>query len=113
MCRFEAGSLQDLGFGLTSPDAPPRLRWTTCSMSAPRTARPSPRAGRAPIPDKLLGPLPPFLLSCPGRRLVDGYVKAGLDITSTSSSVRVPPATIRCRPARVWLRTGWARRGRL
>lgn len=110
--RFEAGLLEDLGFGLdlskcAATGSPDDLIWVS-----PRTGRAVSRAAGEPYRDKLLA-LPPFLLSAQGG-LGPGDVGAGLALTGhfLESFVfgplnRPPP------PARLWLLDRLTEAGRL
>jgi len=100
--RFEAGLLQDLGFGLD-------LSRCAATGSADELIYVSPRTGRAvsaeagePFRDRLL-PLPPFLLSSQAP-LIAGDVGLGLAITGHFLEQFVfAPFNKPLPPARLWL----------
>jgi DNA repair protein RecO (recombination protein O) len=110
--RFEAGLLQDLGFGLD-------LSRCAATGSTDNLVYVSPRTGRAvsaeagePYRDKLLR-LPPFLLSAQGG-LSEGDVAAGLAITGHFLEQFVfNPFNKPLPPARVWLLDRLTEAGRL
>jgi DNA repair protein RecO (recombination protein O) len=110
--RFEAGLLEELGFGLdlsrcAATGAVDDLVWVS-----PRTGRAVSRAAGAPYADKLL-PLPPFLLSSQGG-LGPGDVEQGLAITGHFLEQFVfGPLNRPAPPARVWLIDRLAAAGRL
>jgi len=110
--RFEAGLLQDLGFGLdlskcTATGAVDDLVWVS-----PRTGRAVSRAAGEPYRDKLLA-LPPFLLSSQSG-LAEGDVRAGLDLTGHFLAAYIfNPLNRPLPPARVWLLERLAEAGRL
>lgn len=100
--RYEAGLLEDLGFGLdlsrcAATGATDDLVWVS-----PRTGRAVSRAAGEPYADRLL-PLPPFLLSSQ-QRLAPGDVGAGLALTGHFLETFVFEVMNRpLPPARVWL----------
>lgn len=100
--RFEAGLLEDLGFGLdlsrcAATGAVDELVWVS-----PRTGRAVSRAAGEPYADRLL-PLPPFLLSAQ-QGLGPGDVGAGLALTGHFLESFVFEVMNRpLPPARVWL----------
>jgi DNA repair protein RecO (recombination protein O) len=100
--RFEAGLLQDLGFGLDLSRCAATGSTEDLIYVSPRTGRAvSAGAGEA-YKDRLLA-LPPFLLSSQGG-LAEGDVKAGLDITGHFLEQYVfGPLNRPLPPARVWL----------
>lgn len=110
--RFEAGLLQELGFGLdlskcASTGAVDDLVWVS-----PRTGRAVSRAAGEPYADRLL-PLPPFMLSSQGG-LSDGDVRKGFDLTGHFLEQFVfGPLNRPLPPARVWLLERLADAGRL
>ncbi|MDP1631541.1 MAG: DNA repair protein RecO [Caulobacter sp.] len=110
--RFEAGLLQELGFGLdlskcASTGAVDDLVWVS-----PRTGRAVCRAAGAPFADRLL-PLPGFLLGSQGG-LGEGDIKAGFDLTGHFLEQFVfGPLNRPLPPARVWLLERLADAGRL
>ena len=110
--RFEAGLLQDLGFGLDLSRCASTGSLDDLVYVSPRTGRAVSRAAGAPYHDKLL-PLPPFMLSAQGG-LVEGDVKAGLDITGHFLEQFVfHPLNKPLPPARVWLLDRLGEAGRL
>lgn len=100
--RFEAGLLENLGFGLdlsrcAVTGATDDLIWVS-----PRTGRAVSREAGAPYADKLLK-LPPFLLGAQAG-LGEGDVGAGLDLTGHFLEQFVfHPQNRPIPPARVWL----------
>lgn len=77
--RFEAGLLQELGFGLDLSSCAATGAVDDLIYVSPRTGRAVSREAGEPYKDRLLA-LPPFLLSSQGG-LAPGDVKLGLDIT--------------------------------
>ena len=110
--RFEAGLLDDLGFGLdlsrcASTGAMDDLIWVS-----PRTGRAVSRAAGEPYADKLLK-LPPFMLGAQAG-LVDGDVGDGLDLTGHFLEQFVFHALNKpLPPARVWMIERLREAGRL
>lgn len=110
--RFEAGLLQELGFGLdlskcASTGAVDDLVWVS-----PRTGRAVSRAAGEPYADRLLA-LPPFLQSSQGG-LARGDVRAGFALTGHFLEQFVfGPLNRPLPPARVWLLEKLADAGRL
>lgn len=110
--RFEAGLLEELGFGLdfskcAATGATDDLVWVS-----PRTGRAVSRAAGEPYRDRLLA-LPPFLLSSQAR-LQAGDVKAGLDLTAHFLEAFIfNPMNRPLPPARLWLLDRLAEAGRL
>ncbi|MFZ5669933.1 MAG: DNA repair protein RecO [Pseudomonadota bacterium] len=110
--RFEAGLLQDLGFGLdlsrcAATGVTDELVWVS-----PRTGRAVSRAAGAPYAERLLA-LPPFLLSAQGG-LAEGDVGRGFDLTGHFLQQFVfGPLNRPLPPARVWLLERLADAGRL
>jgi DNA repair protein RecO (recombination protein O) len=100
--RFEAGLLEDLGFGLDLSRCTVTGEADDLIYVSPRTGRAvSARAGEA-YKDRLLA-LPPFLLSAQGR-LRQGDVGAGLALTGLFLERFVfSPLNRPLPPARVWL----------
>jgi len=100
--RFEAGLLEDLGFGLdlsrcAATGAVDDLVWVS-----PRTGRAVSRAAGEPYADKLLR-LPPFLLGAQAG-LAEGDVGAGLDLTGHFLEQFVfHPLDRPLPPARTWM----------
>ena len=112
MVRFEAGLLEDMGFGLdlsrcTVTGAVDDLIWVS-----PRTGRAVSAAAGEPYRDRLLA-LPPFLLSAQGR-LAPGDIAAGLALTGRFLQDFVfGPLNRPLPPARLWLIDRLADAGRL
>ena len=110
--RFEAGLLDELGFGLdlgrcAATGATDDLAWVS-----PRTGRAVSRDAGAPYADRLLA-LPPFLLGAQAG-LGPGDVKAGFDLTGHFLERFVFNALNRpLPPARVWLLDRLGEAGRL
>jgi len=110
--RFEAGLLEELGFGLdltkcASTGAVDDLVWVS-----PRTGRAVSRQAGEPYADRLL-PLPGFMLSSQ-YGLGDGDVKAGFDLTGHFLEQFVfGPLNRPLPPARVWLLDRLSDAGRL
>ena len=110
--RFEAGLLEDLGFGLdlskcTVSGDVDDLMWVS-----PRTGRAVSRQAGAPYADKLLK-LPPFMLGAQAG-LGEGDVKAGLDLTGHFLEAFVfHPMNRPLPPARVWMLDKLGEAGRL
>ncbi|HEY8617687.1 DNA repair protein RecO [Phenylobacterium sp.] len=110
--RFEAGLLQDLGFGLdlskcAATGAVDDLVWVS-----PRTGRAVSREAGQPYADRLL-PLPGFLLASQAG-LAPGDVKAGLDLTAHFLEAFIfNPLNRPLPPARLWLVDRLAEAGRL
>ncbi len=110
--RFEAGLLEDLGFGLdlsrcAATGAVDDLVWVS-----PRTGRAVSRAAGQPYADKLLK-LPPFLLGAQAG-LGAGDVGAGLDLTGHFLEQFVfHPLDRPLPPARVWMIDRLGEAGRL
>lgn len=110
--RFEAGLLEDLGFGLdlskcTVTGDVDDLMWVS-----PRTGRAVSRSAGAPYADKLLK-LPPFMLGAQAG-LGSGDVKAGLDLTGHFLEAFVfHPLNKPLPPARVWMLDKLGEAGRL
>lgn len=100
--RFEAGLLQDLGFGLdlskcAATGATDDLVWVS-----PRTGRAVSAEAGEPYRDRLLA-LPPFLLSSQSR-LAAGDVGAGFDLTGHFLEQFIfNPLNRPLPPARLWL----------
>ena len=110
--RFEAGLLEDLGFGLdlsrcASTGSTDDLVWVS-----PRTGRAVSADAGAPYADKLLA-LPPFMLGAQAG-LGPGDVKAGFDLTGHFLEQFVfHPLNRPLPPARVWMLDKLAEAGRL
>jgi DNA repair protein RecO (recombination protein O) len=110
--RFEAGLLQELGFGLDLSKCAATGSTDDLIYVSPRTGRAVSRAAGAPYADRLLK-LPPFLLSSQGG-LADGDVGAGLDLTGHFLESFVFAVMNRpLPPARVWLIDRLSDAGRL
>jgi DNA repair protein RecO (recombination protein O) len=110
--RYEAGLLQDLGFGLDLSKCAATGDVDDLVYVSPRTGRAVSRKAGAPYHDKLL-PLPPFLLSSQGG-LSEGDVKSGLDITGHFLEQFVfGPLNRPLPPARMWLLDRLGEAGRL
>jgi DNA repair protein RecO (recombination protein O) len=110
--RFEAGLLQDLGFGLDLSKCASTGSTDDLIYVSPRTGRAVSREAGEPYKDRLLA-LPPFLLSAQGR-LVPGDVGAGLDITGHFLEAFIfNPLNRPLPPARVWLLDRLREAGRL
>ena len=109
--RFEAGLLEDLGFGLdlskcAATGAVDDLVWVS-----PRTGRAVSREAGAPYADKLL-PLPPFMLGAQAG-VGEGDVAAGLALTGHFLEQFVfHPMDRPLPPARVWMVDKLAEAGR-
>jgi DNA repair protein RecO (recombination protein O) len=100
--RFEAGLLQELGFGLDLSKCAATGSTDDLIYVSPRTGRAVSRDAGAPYADRLLA-LPPFLLSAQGG-LREGDVGAGMDLTGHFLETFVFAALNRpLPPPRVWL----------
>lgn len=100
--RFEAGLLQELGFGLDLSKCAATGSLDDLVYVSPRTGRAVSREAGLPYHDKMLT-LPPFLLSSQ-QRLGPGDVKAGLDLTGHFLETFVFAVFNRpLPPARMWL----------
>lgn len=110
--RFEAGLLQDLGFGLDLSKCAATGAVDDLIYVSPRTGRAvSAQAGKA-YKDRLLA-LPPFLLSSQAR-LTPGDVAAGLAITAHFLEAFIfNPLNRPLPPARLWLVDRLSEAGRL
>lgn len=110
--RFEAGLLDDLGFGLDLSRCGATGTTDDLIWVSPRTGRAVSRAAGAPYADKLLT-LPPFMLGAQAG-LVEGDVRAGLDLTGHFLEQFVfHPQNRPIPPARVWMMDKLAEAGRL
>lgn len=110
--RFEAGLLQDLGFGLDLSKCAATGVLDDLIYVSPRTGRAVSRDAGEPYKDKLF-PLPPFLLSSQAG-LTEGDVRAGLDLTAHFLEAFVfNPLNRPLPPARMWLVDRLADAGRL
>ncbi|WP_174300640.1 DNA repair protein RecO [Caulobacter sp. S45] len=100
--RFEAGLLEELGFGLDLSRCAATGAVDDLIYVSPRTGRAVSRAGGAPFADRLLR-LPPFMLSSQGG-LGEGDIADGLALTGyfleqfIFGPLNRPPP-----PARLWL----------
>ncbi|WP_374533311.1 DNA repair protein RecO [Phenylobacterium sp.] len=100
--RFEAGLLQELGFGLDLSRCAATGEVDDLIYVSPRTGRAVSRKAGEPYKDRLLA-LPPFMLSAQ-TGLAAGDVKAGLDLTAHFLELFVfGPVNRPLPPARVWL----------
>jgi DNA repair protein RecO (recombination protein O) len=100
--RFEAGLLQELGFGLDLSRCAATGATDDLVYVSPRTGRAVSRAAGEPYAERLLR-LPPFMLSAQGR-LEPGDIGDGLTLTGHFLEAFVFAAMNRpLPPARVWL----------
>lgn len=100
--RFEAGLLQELGFGLDLSKCAVTGSADDLVYVSPRTGRAVSREAGAPYAERLLK-LPPFLLSAQGG-LAAGDIAAGLDLTGHFLERFVFSVMNRpLPPVRVWL----------
>jgi len=110
--RFEAGLLEDLGFGLDLSRCAVTGVMDDLIWVSPRTGRAVSREAGAPYADKLLR-LPPFMLGAQAG-LGEGDVGAGLDLTGHFLEAFVfHPQNKPIPPARVWLLDRLREAGRL
>ena len=110
--RFEAGLLEDLGFGLDLSRCAATGTMDDLIYVSPRTGRAVSREAGAPYADKLLN-LPPFMLGAQAG-LSEGDVKAGLDLTGHFLEQFVFHALNKpLPPARVWMIDKLGEAGRL
>ncbi len=110
--RFEAGLLQDLGFGLDLSRCASTGAVDNLIYVSPRTGRAVSAEAGEPFRDKLLK-LPPFMLSAQGG-LSEGDVRNGLDLTGHFLEQFVfHPFNRPLPPARVWLIDRLLEAGRL
>jgi DNA repair protein RecO (recombination protein O) len=110
--RFEAGLLQELGFGLDLSRCAVTGSNDDLVWVSPRTGRAVSRQAGAPYADRLLK-LPPFLLSAQGG-LAAGDIGAGLDLTGHFLQRFVYSVMNRpLPPPRVWLVDRLSEAGRL
>ncbi len=110
--RFEAGLLQDLGFGLDLTRCAATGALDDLIYVSPRTGRAVSRAAGEPYKDKLL-PLPPFLLGAQAG-LGAGDIDAGLNLTGHFLEQFVfNPLNRPLPPARVWMIEKLREAGRL
>ena len=100
--RFEAGLLQDLGFGLDLSKCAATGSTDDLVYVSPKTGRAVSRDAGEPYKDRLLV-LPPFMLSAQGG-LAAGDVGAGLDLTGHFLEAFIfNPMNRPLPPARLWL----------
>jgi DNA repair protein RecO (recombination protein O) len=110
--RFEAGLLQDLGFGLDLSKCAATGTADDLVYVSPRTGRAVSRAAGEPYKDRLLR-LPPFLLGAQAG-LAAGDVGAGLALTGHFLEAFIfNPMNRPLPPARLWLVDRLAEAGRL
>ena len=110
--RFEAGLLQELGFGLDLSRCAATGSTDDLVYVSPRTGRAVSRQAGTPYADRLLA-LPPFLLSAQ-HGLDAGDIGAGLDLTGHFLEAFVFAVMNRpLPPARVWLMDRLREAGRL
>ena len=100
--RFEAGLLQDLGFGLDFSKCAATGTTDDLIYVSPRTGRAVSRDAGEPYKDRLLA-LPPFMLASQ-TGLAPGDVAAGFDLTGHFLEAFIfNPLNRPLPPARVWL----------
>jgi DNA repair protein RecO (recombination protein O) len=110
--RFEAGLLQDLGFGLDLTRCAATGALDDLIYVSPRTGRAVSAAAGEPYKDKLL-PLPPFMLGAQAG-LGAGDIDAGLNLTGHFLEQFVfGPLNRPLPPARVWMIDKLRETGRL
>jgi DNA repair protein RecO (recombination protein O) len=110
--RFEAGLLEELGFGLDLSRCAATGALDDLIYVSPKTGRAVSREAGAPYRDRLLA-LPPFLLSSQGG-LMEGDVGRGFDLTGHFLDAFVfAPLNRPLPPARVWLIDKLGAAGRL
>ena len=110
--RFEAGLLQELGFGLDLSRCAATGALDDLVYVSPRTGRAVSRAAGEPYRDRLLR-LPPFLCAAQNR-LQPGDVGDGLELTGRFlESFVFAPLNRPLPPARVWLIDKLREAGRL
>jgi DNA repair protein RecO (recombination protein O) len=110
--RFEAGLLEDLGFGLDLSRCAVTGTMDDLIWVSPRTGRAVSREAGAPYADKLLN-LPPFMLGAQAG-LSEGDVRSGLDLTGHFLEQFVfHPQNKPIPSARVWMVDKLAEQGRL
>lgn len=110
--RFEAGLLEELGFGLDLSKCASTGSTDDLIYVSPRTGRAVCREAGEPYKDRLLA-LPGFLLAAQSR-LQAGDVKAGLDLTAHFLEAFIfNPLNKPLPPARIWLVDRLAEAGRL
>jgi len=110
--RFEAGLLQELGFGLDLSKCASTGVTDDLVYVSPRTGRAVSRAAGQPYHDRMLA-LPPFLLSAQSR-LGPGDIGAGLSLTAHFLEQFIfNPVNRPLPPARLWLVDRLSDAGRL
>ncbi|MDB5418068.1 MAG: hypothetical protein JWP50_1487, partial [Phenylobacterium sp.] len=110
--RYEAGLLEELGFGLDLSRCAATGALDDLIYVSPKTGRAVSRAAGEPYKDRLLA-LPPFLLSAQGR-LAPGDVAAGLALTAHFLEAFIfNPVNRPLPPARLWLVDRLSEAGRL
>ena len=110
--RYEAGLLQELGFGLDFSRCAATGTTDDLVYVSPKTGRAVSRAAGEPYRDRMLA-LPPFLLSSQSR-LEPGDVGAGLDLTAHFLEQFIfNPVNRPLPPARLWLVDRLSDAGRL
>ncbi|THD75279.1 MAG: DNA repair protein RecO [Phenylobacterium sp.] len=110
--RFEAGLLEELGFGLDLSKCAATGSTDDLIYVSPKTGRAVSRGAGEPYKDRML-PLPPFLLSAQSR-LEAGDVAAGLDLTAHFLAAFIfNPMNRPLPPARLWLVDRLREAGRL
>ena len=110
--RFEAGLLEDLGFGLDLSRCAATGTMDDLIYVSPRTGRAVSREAGAPYADKMLK-LPPFMLGAQAG-LGEGDVGDGLDLTGHFLEQFVfHPQNRPIPPARVWMVDKLREQGRL
>jgi len=110
--RYEAGLLEELGFGLDLSRCAATGSRDDLVYVSPKSGRAVSRAAGEPYKDRLLR-LPPFLLSAQGG-LADGDVADGLTLTGKFLEQFVfAPLNKPLPPARVWLIERLGQAGRL
>jgi len=110
--RFEAGLLQDLGFGLDLSKCAATGAVDDLVYVSPRTGRAVSRQAGEPYKDRLLT-LPPFMLSAQ-TGLAAGDVRAGLALTAHFLEAFIfGPLNRPLPPARLWLLDRLSEAGRL
>jgi DNA repair protein RecO (recombination protein O) len=110
--RFEAGLLEELGFGLDLSRCAATGVLDDLIYVSPKTGRAVSREAGAPYRDRLLA-LPPFLLASQGG-LAEGDVGRGFDLTGHFLDAFVfGPLNRPLPPARVWLIEKLGAAGRL
>lgn len=110
--RFEAGLLEELGFGLDLTKCAATGAVDDLVYVSPRTGRAVSRAAGAPYAERML-PLPPFMLGNQAG-LREGEVGQGLDLTAHFlESFVFNPLNKPLPPARMWLVDKLGEAGRL